>query len=253
MICLAAMDTVGLRASVSERFKHKSFTSRERLVDVASEQIADAINAAVTKRGAASLMLSGGSSPRPVYEALSQMDLPWDKVTIGLVDDRWVKRGEPGSNETFLDNTLLKGVAKRAKFIGLKTNDINPAAGVKASEAQLSHIPQPFDVCVMGMGLDGHTASWFPNSKGLKEALDLDNPKNVVAIDARGCPVAGDHPERITLTLAAVMASKQIILMIPGAGKSDVFKQSANKSVYDAPVKALRAAGERLTVITDEA
>ena len=114
-------------------------------------------------------------------------------------------------------------------------------------------IPKPFDVCVMGMGLDGHTASWFPNSKGLKEALDPNNADSVIAIDARGCPVAGDHPERITLTLSAVMAAKQIILMIPGAGKSDVFEQSAKQSVYDAPVKALRAAGERLTVITDKA
>ena len=235
-----------------ETFKYHSFASRDEMVSVAATQIADAVTSAVATRGAASLMLSGGSSPRPVYEALSDMDLPWDKVTIGLVDDRWITRGQAGSNETFLDATLLKGKAKGAKFIGLKTDDANPAAGVKASEAQLSAIPQPFDVCVMGMGLDGHTASWFPQSNGLKEALDPNNSDTVIAIDARGCPVAGDHPDRITLTLSAVMASKQIILMIPGAGKSDVFKASAAKSMYDAPVKALRAAGDRLTVITDE-
>jgi len=180
------------------------------------------------------------------------MNLPWDKVTIGLVDDRWIKRGQPGSNETFLEDSVLKGATQKARFIGLKTNDVNPAAGVKASQAKLSNIPQPFDICVMGMGLDGHTASWFPNSKGLKEALDPYNSNSVIAIDARGCLAAGEHTERITLTLAAVMASKQIILMIPGARKSNIFKQSAAKSVYDAPVKALRAAGERLTVITDE-
>lgn len=235
-----------------ETFNYHSFASRDEMVGVAATQIADAVTSAVATRGAASLMLSGGSSPRPVYEALSDMDLPWDKVTIGLVDDRWITRGQAGSNETFLDATLLKGKAKGAKFIGLKTDDANPAAGVKASEAQLSAIPQPFDVCVMGMGLDGHTASWFPQSNGLKEALDPNNSDTVIAIDARGCPVAGDHPDRITLTLSAVMASKQIILMIPGAGKSDVFKASAAKSMYDAPVKALRAAGDRLTVITDE-
>jgi len=237
---------------MSDEFQYQSFASRETMVKTAAAQIADAVTSAVGANGEASLMLSGGSSPRPVYEALSQMDLPWDKVTIGLVDDRWIDRGEVGSNETFLDETLLKGMAKQAKFIGLKTNDVNPYAGVEASEANLSKVPQPFDVCVMGMGLDGHTASWFPNSKGLEEALDLNNSNAVIAIDARGCAVAGDHPDRITLTLSAVMASKQIILMIPGAGKADVFKASANKSVYDAPVKALRAAGGRLTVITDE-
>ena len=237
---------------MSEMFNYRNFTSRELMVERASKQIADAVNKAVKTKGTASLMLSGGSSPRPVYEALSGMNLPWDKVIIGLVDDRWIDRGEAGSNETFLDDTLLKGKAKKAKLIGLKTRDVNPAAGVKASETQISTIAQPFDVCVMGMGLDGHTASWFPNSNGLRRALDPNNSDRVIAIDARGCPVAGDHPERITLTLTAVMASKQIILMIPGAGKSDVFKQSALKSVYDAPVKALRAAGKRLTVITDE-
>ena len=238
---------------MAEFFKYDSFSSRDIMVQSASRQIAQAITAAIAERGQASLMLSGGSSPRLVYEALSEMDLPWDKVTIGLVDDRWIERGKAGSNETFLDEALLKNAAKAASFIGLKTDDVNPAAGAERSEKNLSYIPRPFDICVMGMGLDGHTASWFPESKGLKEALNIDNVKTVMAMDARGCPGAGDHPERITLTLSAVMASKQIILLIPGAGKADVFKASANKSVYDAPVKALRAAGERLTVITDEA
>lgn len=253
MICWRVLAIIGQGAKVTERFKYQSYASRDVMVETASAQIAEAVTAAVAERGEASLMLSGGSSPRLVYEALSQMDLPWDKVTIGLVDDRWIDRGKPGSNETFLDETLLKDAAKHAKFIGLKTEDANPAAGAEKSERNLLAIARPFDVCVMGMGLDGHTASWFPNSKGLKDALDIDNPKTVIAIDARGCPVAGDHPDRITLTLSAVMASKQIILMIPGAGKADVFRASADKSVFDAPVKALLAAGERLTVITDEA
>jgi 6-phosphogluconolactonase len=246
------MVTAGLRNKMAGEFKYHSFTSKDTMVESASTLIAEAIKAAVKAKGSASLMLSGGASPRPVYEALSAVNLPWNKVTIGLVDDRWIDRGLAGSNETFLDETLLRGAARDAKFIGLKTADASPAEGLKACAKQISAILQPFDVCVMGMGLDGHTASWFPNSKGLKEALDIDNPDSVIAIDARGCPVAGDHPDRITLTLSAVMASKQIILMIPGAGKSDVFKDSESKSVLEAPVKALRAAGERLTVITDE-
>ncbi|MDB2439210.1 6-phosphogluconolactonase [Hellea sp.] len=238
---------------MTDEFQYQSYASRGAMVKSAAKTIADAIKFAVSNKGHASLMLSGGSSPRPVYEALSGMDLPWDKVTIGLVDDRWINRGLPGSNETFLDETLFKGAASKAKFIGLKTDDANPAEGEKASAAKLKSIPQPFDVCVMGMGLDGHTASWFPSSEGLKSALDIHNPETVIAIDAKGCPVAGDHPERITLTLSAVMAAQHIILMIPGADKASVFKQSATKSVYDTPVKALRAAGARLTVMTDEA
>ena len=223
------------------------------MVEMAAQHIAEAIRTAIFNKGQASVMLSGGSSPKPVYEALSEMDLSWEKVTIGLVDDRWIERGQAGSNETFLDEVLLKGKARTAKLIGLKTKDANPAAGLKASREQLSLISKPFDICIMGMGLDGHTASWFPNSKGLREALDPENDASVAAIDATGCSVAGDHPQRITLTLSAVMASKQIILMIPGAKKADVFKSSAEQSVCDAPVKALCAAGHRLTIMTDEA
>lgn len=237
---------------MSSTYAFENFSTRDEMVIKATQQISSAISSAVSSKGFASLMLSGGSSPKPVYEALTQMDLPWDKVTIGLVDDRWIDRGQPGSNETFLDDTLFKGKAKAATFIGLKTSAPNPSEGVKGAEKKIRSFAQPFDLCVMGMGLDGHTASWFPNSKGLKEALDIHNPNTVIAIDAKGCPVAGEHPERITLTLSAVMASKQIILMIPGAGKSNVFKESAHKSVHDAPVKALRAAGKRLTVMTDE-
>ena len=195
---------------MSDAFKYQSFTSREDMVATAATQIAEAVKASVDSRGEASLMLSGGSSPRPVYEALSEMDLPWEKVTIGLVDDRWIERGQAGSNETFLDDTLLKGKAATATFIGLKTNDANPAEGVKASEAQVSAIPQPFDVCVMGMGLDGHTASWFPNSKGLKEALDPSNPDTVIAIDARGCPVAGEMPEWVREACEVVAGVRRV-------------------------------------------
>lgn len=237
---------------MSDEINFQSFSSREAMIESAAKQISEAISSAIHAKGHASLMLSGGSSPRPVYEKLSQLDLPWEKVSIGLVDDRWIERGQPGSNETFLDETLFGGPAGKAHFVGLKTRDKAPAAGVMASQKQISAIPKPYDICVMGMGLDGHTASWFPNSKGLEEALDPDNVNSVIAIDARGCSVAGDHPDRITLTLSAVMTAKRIILMIPGASKSKVFNESADKSVYEAPVKALRAAGQRLTVITDE-
>jgi len=71
---------------MTDTFKYRSFSSRETMVTTAANQIAEAVNSAVERRGSASLMLSGGSSPSPVYERLSEMDLPWEKVTIGLVE-----------------------------------------------------------------------------------------------------------------------------------------------------------------------
>jgi len=90
-------------------------------VIAAAKKIEAALRAAITAKGAASLMVSGGSSPKPVYAALSKADLAWDKVTIGLVDERWVEAGQAGSNETFIRDNLLQNAAVNAHFIGMKT------------------------------------------------------------------------------------------------------------------------------------
>jgi len=225
--------------------------SRQALVKSAAAQIAGIIGEAVAQRGAAVIMVSGGSSPRPVYEHLSQQDLPWDKVTIGLVDERWVEETDAGSNARFIRETLLNGKASDTRFIPMTATDIGLKKGVEKVNARMAECAYPFDLCIMGMGLDGHTASWFPGSKGLSEALDIHTGQLVAAINAKGCPVAGDYAERVTLTLPAVMASRNIILLLPGAKKNEVFEQSAGQSVYDRPVNALRAAGDRLHIFSD--
>ena len=201
-------------------------------------------------RGQASLMVSGGSSPKPVYAQLSKAQLNWSKVTISLVDERWVDSGEPGSNEDFIRTNLIQNEAKHANFFGLKTSHPTVAEGLAEAEARFEKIAKPFDVCVMGMGGDAHTASWFPNSKGLENALSSNNEDILCEIDATGCPVAGDHPSRISLTLSAVLSSHTIILFIPSAEKRAVFASAGDRPVLDAPVKALLQAGDKLHVFT---
>ena len=227
------------------------FTARD-FVASSSGLIADDLKAAIAARGKASLIVSGGRSPAQVYQALSQIELPWEKVSIGLVDERWVEAGQSGSNADFVARNLLQNKAARARFIGLKTGAVTPADGLAAAERALAAIEQPFDICVMGMGLDGHTASWFPDSAGLEAALDMRSQKTVCAIDATGCPVAGDHPARMSLTLPAVLKSRRIILMIAGRDKEAVFDSALGYSMEERPVTGLIAAGPRLTVLTDE-
>ena len=203
---------------------------------------------AIKARGRASLMLSGGSTPRQVYLDLSNSDIAWEKVTIGLVDERWVDTDSPGSNERFLRETIGQNRGASASILGMKTAHDKAGEGVNALEDVYSQIDRPFDLCFMGMGGDGHTASWFPGSKGLDAALDINNSNLVSAVDAAGCPGAGEYPSRMTLTLPAVMQSRHIFLFITGEHKSDVFQSAANSSVDLIPVKALLAAGPRLSV-----
>ena len=192
--------------------------------------IETALRDALGVRDRAVLMLSGGTSPRPVHQALSRIDLDWSRVHVGLVDDRV---DPAGSNADFVRETLLRNRAAAATFHPMK----------EGGYADL----MPADMCVMGMGTDGHTASWFPKTADLAKAMDPDTDEIVVAVDSESVPGAGEFRHRLTLTLPAVMQSRHILLFIPGAKKREVFE---NRSGL--PVNTLTAS-DRLTVITGDA
>lgn len=217
-------------------------------VEKACAAIGAVLRQALEVRGHASLMVSGGSSPKPLYEKLSLEELDWQNVTVGLVDERWVNSGEEGSNADFICNHLIQNRAKAARFFGLKTQHATVRAGLSEAEDKFSKLERPFDVCIMGMGLDAHTASWFPNSQGLEAALSPSNKKILCAINAQGSPVAGNHPDRISLTLKAVKDSHLICLFIPNTEKRKVFDSASDKDLFDAPVKALLDAKEKLHI-----
>lgn len=217
-------------------------------VEKAALAIETILQEALAVRGSASLMVSGGSSPKPLYEKLSKAELDWPNVTISLVDERWVDPGEQGSNEDFIRQNLIQNQAKHARFFGLKTAHETVEAGLANAENRFAQIDRPFDVCVMGMGTDGHTASWFPNAAGLSDALSLGNENILCAINAGGAPVAGDHPNRITLTLRSVLDAHAIFLFIPGEAKRIVFDNAPKNPIPDAPVQALLSAGSKLHV-----
>ncbi len=223
------------------------------VVSNAAAAIEAVLRQALETRGQASLMVSGGSSPKPVYALLSKADLDWSKITISLVDERWVDPGQAGSNEDFIRENLLQNKAAAANFFGLKTSHANVSEGLSEAEGRFAMIATPFDVCVMGMGGDAHTASWFPNSGGLENALSVENENLLCEIDATGCSVAGTHLSRISLTLNAVLQSHTIILFIPGQAKRAVYDAVIDKPLFDAPVKALLQAGPKLHVFASPA
>ena len=218
------------------------------IVAEAAAAIEAILREALQTRGKASLFVSGGSSPKPLYQQLSHADLDWSNISVSLVDERWVNSGQAGSNEDFIERNLIQNNAKSANFIGLKTSHQTVAKGLKEAESRFEAIAEPFDVCVMGMGSDAHTASWFPNSEGLSKALCLENEQALCEINADGSPVAGEYPHRISLTLRSVIDAHAIILFIPGEAKRVVFDKASNQSLFDAPVQALLQAGPKLHI-----
>ncbi len=223
------------------------YECREALIDGVTSLIERTIRTAITSRGHASIALSGGSTPVPIYKKLADIDLDWSKVQIVLVDDRWVDLDQPGSNEAMIRETLGANPDALPNIIGLKTSHAHPADGVAELEDRLAALHMPIDLTLMGMGGDAHTASWFPGAEGLEAALNPNNPHILCGIDAKDAPGAQPYRYRISMTLSAVMNSRHIGLLLTGDEKRRVFESAATASVYEAPVKALLAAGPRFT------
>lgn len=219
-----------------------SFQSRSDLVDALSVRVSEGLRRAMATNGCASLGASGGSTPRPLYEALSRSaDVPWGGVTIALLDERWVDQDHPASNAAMVRGALLRGPAQAARFVGLKTDHPAPANAIDVAAATLySALTPPLDVVVLGMGADGHTLSWFPHAENLWSALDPSPGGVVTWLRALPSEVTGDHVDRISLTLGAVRGASELALMITGPEKREAFDAAlADGPVEEMPIRAL--------------
>ena len=203
--------------AVTEHCHADAATSAQALATV----IAGQLRAAIAERGHASLLVSGGRSPVPLFAALRVMPLDWSRVWISLADERWVEPTSADSNERLLRDHLLRDAAAAARFVALKSPFAIVEAGIGASAAALAAIPRPFDVLVLGMGEDGHTASLFPGSADLAAALALDDPAPLAAIT----PLTAPHA-RISLRLPTLLDCRAIHLPIAGPGKQAVYRQA---------------------------
>lgn len=200
------------------------FPDRKSLTIELAEQISELLTNGIQHNGRASLAVSGGSTPVELFERLSGLDIPWQKVVVTLVDERWLEPTSSDSNEHLVHSYLLRNRAAAATFIGIKNSAATAGAGEAKCEQQLQHVPRPFDVLILGMGSDGHTASLFSGAEKLAMATDLDSGRTCMAIALLAAP----H-ERMTLTLPAILDSRQIFLHLTGQEKNDVLQDALTK------------------------
>jgi 6-phosphogluconolactonase len=207
------------------------FDGRDELAETLARDVADELLRAIEAKGRATLAVSGGTTPRLFFEHLSRAQIPWSRVTVTLVDERLVPEDDARSNARLVKQGLLRNAAADATFVPLYRNP--QAAGLP-----------PFDVAILGMGLDGHTASYFPGGDRLGAALDEHAANRIVEINAPG---AGEP--RITFTLPSLLSAGRLKLHIEGQEKRQVLDKALGEGPDEAmPVRAVLRSAAPLTL-----
>jgi 6-phosphogluconolactonase len=222
-----------------------AFESGAALAAGLADKVADTLSAAVAARGSASFAVSGGSTPKAFFEALSSRDIDWGKVTITLVDERFVPEDNPRSNHKLVKENLLKNKAAAANFLPLYQEAADAEKSAVIGTEATKGIDNPFDIVILGMGGDGHTASFFPGGNNLEKAIDPKTPRGIITMEAEG---AGEP--RLTFTFASLQDARLLVLHIEGAGKKDVLaKAESDGPETEMPIRAiLRRAASPLEI-----
>jgi 6-phosphogluconolactonase len=197
-----------------------------------ADRLASDLRRALGRRERALLVVPGGTTPGPVFDILSDIDLEWDRVDVLPSDERWVAEDAPRSNAGLLRRRLLTGKAARARLVSLYAPAENPEAALpELSEAVAPLLP--VDVALLGMGADLHVASIFPDADRLDEALASDAPP-VLAIRTPSAP-----EPRVTLTMPVLTDAMSLHIVLIGEEKRAALKRAKDLDTRQAPVSAL--------------
>lgn len=195
------------------------FAERADLADALANAVSSRLANAIARRGTGFLAVSGGTTPALFFGALSKQKIAWGKVIVTLIDERFVPATSPRSNAGLVMANLLQNEAASARFVPLYRDDADIDHAARSEDSELRSLPWPLDVAILGMGADGHTASFFPDADNLETLLDPQSNRILLPVHA---PSAGEP--RLTLTATRIVEAGFIALHIEGAGKRTAFE-----------------------------
>ncbi len=204
-----------------------------------ANHIAEQLREALHQRGRAVFSVSGGRSPMALFECLSRADLDWARVSVTLVDERQVSEDHPASNARLVRQHLLQDRAAAAQLVSMVGSQTpSQAAGWHDLAAQVSDrllALGPADVTLLGMGMDGHFASWFSQAPEVAQGLNLDQNLACLAVHLPHPPPEAPF-DRLSQTLAHLAKSRLCVLPITGAEKQHAWAQACANPGLQWPV-----------------
>lgn len=208
------------------------YPDRDMLILDLSNQIADDLNDALHHKGRVTLSVPGGTTPGPIFDELSSVDLHWDRINVCLNDERWVPETSDRSNTTLLKRRLFVNKAAEARLLPMYADFETPEDGLPSLLPAFEEV-LPIDVLLVGMGADMHTASLFPGADQLELALSAHAPV-LLAMRADGAP-----EPRITLSAEALNGAMAKHVVIFGDEKRAALEKAQTLSPIEAPIKSL--------------
>lgn len=194
------------------------FESKNELDLALFNRIMSDLSHAITTKNYATLLLSGGSTPKGLLKLLSNGNIDWSKVTVGLVDERFVPASSDSSNEKLLRDSFLINKAKKSTFIPMVFQINNVIENLQDVERAYS-VFKTCDVIILGMGEDGHTASLFPDD--LNSELAFETSDLVVSTNAPKMPIL-----RISCSPFLLNSTSNLYLMITGRKKKMILDKA---------------------------
>ena len=214
-------------------YDFREYPDRELMMMNVADRVASQLRQALKNDDRASLAVPGGTTPGPIFDTLSGVDLHWDRIDVMLTDERWVAEDSPRSNTRLLRERLLVDQAAAARLVPLYGGTATPEDSI-AGLAEAVEALLPLSVVVLGMGDDMHTASLFPEADLLDEALGAQAP-TLLPMRAPGAP-----EPRITMSARVLNGAMSKHLVITGAAKREALERAAKlNDGRQAPVSAV--------------